>query len=102
MGMTYLRYRLEEQVDKILQWGLFLVCSAAIVGGVAYVVHLRMEIQELQAKIQETDRRLLEYRKKLVENPGTPRSSRPSYLVGNVRLYTPEELTEHVHMIHRK
>lgn len=102
MDMIYLRYRLQEMVDKILGWTLFLICTVAIVGGTAYVVHMRSEVRQLQAEIQETDRQLHEYRKKLVKKPGRPRSSRPSYLVGNVRLFTPEEITEHVHMIHRK
>ena len=102
MDRTYLWYRLQETADKVLDWALILICTAAIVGGTAYAVHLRSEARQLQAEIQETDKELREYRQKLVKKPGRVRSSRPTYLVGNVRLYTPEELTEHVHMVHRK
>lgn len=102
MDRIYLRYRLQEIADKVLNWTLFLICTAAIVGGTAYVVHLRSEIRQIRAEIRETDRQLREYRQKLVKKPGRPRSSRPTYLVGNVRLYTPEEFTENVHMVHRK
>lgn len=52
--------------------------------------------------MQETEKQLQEYRKKLVTEPAKARSGSPTNQAGNVRLYTMEELTEHIHMIHRK